>query len=134
MYWLGKRRSYSVKIARPTTPAYNSAAMQKDVPLKTADLKIPEACGSMVELRQAIDAVDARLVALLAVRQAYIERAAELKTGRDQVRDPERIEEVVAKVIAEGRKAGLSAEIAEPVWRTLIEASIRHEFEAFDKR
>ena len=134
MYWLGKRRSYSVKIARPTTPAYNSAAMQKDVPLKTADLKNPGACGSMAELRQAIDTLDARLVALLAMRQAYIERAAELKTGRDQVRDPVRIEEVVAKVIAEGRKAGLSAEIAEPVWRTLIEASIRHEFEAFDKR
>ena len=87
----------------------------------------------MEELRKAIDALDARLVALLAVRQAYIERAAQLKTGRDQVRDPERIEEVVGKVIAEGRKAGLSAEIAEPVWRTLIEASIRHEFDAFDK-
>ncbi|MEY4964483.1 MAG: hypothetical protein RL274_66 [Pseudomonadota bacterium] len=88
----------------------------------------------MAQLRVAIDALDARLVALLAVRQAYIERAAHLKTGRDQVRDPERIEDVVAKVIAEGKKAGLSAEIAEPVWRTLIEASIKHEFDAFDKR
>jgi isochorismate pyruvate lyase len=88
----------------------------------------------MNELRAAIDTLDARLVALLAVRQAYIERAAQLKTGRDQVRDPERIEEVVGKVIAEGRKAGLSAEIAEPVWRTLIEASIRHEFDVFDRR
>jgi isochorismate pyruvate lyase len=87
----------------------------------------------MNELRAAIDTLDTRLVALLAIRQAYIERAAELKTGRDQVRDPERIEDVVAKVIAEGRKAGLSADIAEPVWRTLIEASIRHEFDAFDK-
>jgi isochorismate pyruvate lyase len=73
-------------------------------------------------------------VALLAVRQAYIVRAAQLKSGRDQVRDPERIEEVVAKVVAEGRKAGLSAQIAEPVWRTLIEASIHHEFDAFDKK
>jgi isochorismate pyruvate lyase len=88
----------------------------------------------MTELRDAIDSLDARLVALLAVRQAYIERAAQLKTGRDQVRDPERIEEVVARVIAEGRKAGLSAEIAEPVWRTLIEASIAHEFEKFDAK
>jgi isochorismate pyruvate lyase len=103
--------------------------MQNDAPLKT-----PQACGSMNELRAAIDTLDARLVALLAVRQAYIERAAELKTGRDQVRDPDRIEEVVGKVIAAGRKAGLSADIAEPVWRTLIEASIRHEFEAFDRR
>jgi isochorismate pyruvate lyase len=102
--------------------------MQNDAPLK-----MPQACGSVNELRAAIDTLDARLVALLAVRQAYIERAAQLKTGRDQVRDPDRIEEVVGKVIAEGRKAGLSADIAEPVWRTLIEASIRHEFDAFDK-
>lgn len=106
--------------------------MQNDAP--KSDLLMPaENCGSMTELRQAIDVLDARLVALLAVRQAYIERAAQLKTGRDQVRDPERIEDVVTKVIAEGRKAGLSPDIAEPVWRTLIEASIRHEFVAFDK-
>ena len=103
--------------------------MQNDAPLK-----MPDACASMRELREAIDTLDSRLVALLAVRQAYIERAAQLKTGRDQVRDVERIEEVVAKVIAEGRRSGLSAEIAEPVWRTLIEASIRHEFDAFDRR
>ena len=95
--------------------------MQNDAPLKMTK---PEACGSMEELRVAIDTLDVRLVALLAVRQAYIERAAQLKTARDQVRDSQRIEEVVAKVIAEGRKAGLSAEIAEAVWRSLIEASI----------
>jgi isochorismate pyruvate lyase len=94
----------------------------------------PGACGSMNELRQAIDALDAQLVALLVVRQTYIERAAQLKTSRDQVRDPARIESVVAKVIAEGRRAGLSAEIAEPVWRTLIEACIRHELYAFDRK
>ena len=103
--------------------------MQNDAPLK-----MPDACASMNELREAIDTLDSRLVALLAVRQAYIERAAQLKTGRDQVRDAERIEEVVAKVIAEGKRSGLSADIAEPVWRTLIEASIKHEFEAFDRR
>ena len=103
--------------------------MQNDVSLKS-----PESCGSMAELRLAIDTLYARLVALLAVRQAYIERAAALKTGRDQVRDPERIEDVVAKVIAEARNAGLSTDIAEPVWRSLIEASIRHEFETFDKK
>ena len=112
----------------PTIPAYNSAAMQNDTPLK-----MPENCASMAELRAAIDLLDARLVALLAVRQAYIERAAQLKTHRGQVRDAERIEDVVAKVIAEGQRAGLSAEIAEPVWRTLIERCIAHEFDRFDE-
>lgn len=107
--------------------------MQNDATV-TDTPKPAQSCASMAELRVAIDALDARLVALLAVRQAYIERAAQLKTGRDQVRDPARIEDVVAKVIAEGQKAGLSADIAEPVWRTLIEASIAHEFEAFDQK
>jgi isochorismate pyruvate lyase len=103
--------------------------MQNDTPLKP-----PGDCASMAELRVVIDALDARLVTLLALRQTYIERAAVLKTGRDQVRDPERIEDVVAKVVAAGKKAGLSPDIAETVWRTLIEASIAHEFAAFDEK
>ena len=103
--------------------------MQNDAPLK-----MPDACASLAELREAIDTLDTRLVALLTVRQAYIERAARLKTAREQVRDAARVEEVVAKVIAEGKRTGLSANIAEPVWRTLIEASIAHEFDVFDKR
>src|SRR5580693_7999972 len=97
-------------------------------------IRPPQDCGSMAELRTPIDILDEALVALLARRQAYIERAAVLKTGREQVRDPERIEDVVAKVVAAGKKAGLSPDIAEAVWRALIEASIAHEFEAFDKR
>ena len=103
--------------------------MQNDAPLK-----MPDACASLAELREAIDTRDTRLVALLTVRQAYIERAARLKTAREQVRDAARVEDVVAKVIAEGKRTGLSANIAEPVWRTLIEASIAHEFDVFDKR
>jgi isochorismate pyruvate lyase len=94
----------------------------------------PENCASMAELRVAIDALDERLVALLARRQLYIERAAVLKRDRGAVRDEPRIEEVVAKVLAAAKKAGLSGAIAEPVWRTLIEQSIRHELQAFDEK
>lgn len=106
--------------------------MQYDVPALSA----PPAgdCADMTELRAAIDALDRRLVALLAVRQTYMERAAILKPRRDQVRDDARVEEVVAHVLAEARRAGLSAAIAEPVWRTLIERSIAHELAAFDRK
>ena len=97
-------------------------------------IKAPENCDSMDELRLAIDALDQKLVTLLARRQTYVERAAELKSGREQVRDPARIEEVVRKVIAAAKVAGLDPAIAEPVWRMLIEASIAHEYEAFDRK
>ncbi|HWC63007.1 MAG TPA: chorismate mutase [Rhizomicrobium sp.] len=97
-------------------------------------IKDPQGCGSMAELRAAIDDLDQKLVRLLARRQLYIERAAVLKQDRNAVRDQARVEEVVAKVLAAAKEAGLSASIAEPVWRTLIEQSIRHELAAFDEK
>ena len=97
-------------------------------------IKTPENCASMAELRTAIDALDRELVSLLARRQLYIERAAVLKHERGSVRDEARVEEVVAKVLAAAMHAGLSPTIAEPVWRTLIEQSIAHELQAFDKK
>jgi isochorismate pyruvate lyase len=103
--------------------------MQNDISLKR-----PEDCADMGVLRGAIDALDARLVRLLALRQAYIERAAVLKTSRATIRDEARIEEVVTKVLAEAKAAGLSPAIAEAVWRVLIERSITHEFLQFDAK
>jgi len=103
--------------------------MQNDI-----SLKAPEDCADMARLRDAIDALDARLVRLLALRQAYIERAAVLKTDRGTVRDEARIEDVVTKVMAEARAAGLSPAIAESVWRVLIERSIAHELAKFDAK
>ena len=88
----------------------------------------------MAALRVAIDALDAKLVRLLALRQAYIERAAVLKKDRATIRDEARIEDVVQKVLAEARAAGLSPAIAESVWRVLIERSIAHEFVKFDAK
>jgi isochorismate pyruvate lyase len=94
----------------------------------------PHACADMVSLRAQIDRLDRALVALMAERQGYIERAAQIKTDRGVVHDDARIEDVVAKVLAEAKRAGLSAAIAEPVWRTMIARCIAHEFEMFDAK
>ena len=98
------------------------------------DIAPPEACHSMTELRAAIDALDTRLVAMLALRQTYVERAAVLKSDRGTVRDTPRVEQVVRNVVAEAARVGLSPDIAEAVWRSLIEASIAHEYKAFDTK
>ena len=92
----------------------------------------PAGCRTMAELRTQIDRLDRVLVRLLAERQGYIERAAEIKADRAAVRDEARIADVVAKVLEEAEKAGLAHQIAEPVWRILIERSIAHEFSVFD--
>lgn len=86
----------------------------------------------MAEVRVGVDALDRALVTLLAERQRYMDAAARIKIDRAAVRDPARIEDVVAKVKAEARRAGLSEAIAEPVWRTLIDRCIAYEFEVWD--
>jgi len=104
----------------------------------SADVKIdartpPEACATMAEVRQGVDALDRALVVLLAERQRYMDAAARIKSDRSVVHDDARIEDVVAKVLAAAGPAGLSADIAEPVWRTLIDRCIAHEFGVFDR-
>ncbi|WP_417231741.1 chorismate mutase [Brevundimonas sp.] len=93
----------------------------------------PEACASMAEVRQGVDALDRAIVTLLAERQRYMGAAARIKPSRDVVHDDARIEDVVAKVLASARQAGLSPDIAEPVWRTLIDRCIAHELDVWDR-
>ena len=92
----------------------------------------PEACLTMAEVRHGVDALDRALVQLLAERQRYMDAAARIKPSRDKVFDEARIEEVVERVKATATKAGLSHDIAEPVWRTLIDRCIAHEYASFD--
>lgn len=92
----------------------------------------PGDCTTMSEVRQGVDALDRLLVAVLAERQRYMDAAARIKSDRSAVRDNARIEDVVAKVKAAARNAGLSEAIAEPVWRTLIERCIAHELGVWD--
>ena len=94
----------------------------------------PERCSTMPELRDQIDRLDRALVKLLSERQRYIERAAEIKSDRAAVRDEARIADVIGKVLDEAGRAGLNAEIAEPVWRVLMDCSIAYEFKRFDEK
>ena len=96
--------------------------------------RAPVPCPEMTDIRAQIDALDEKLVQLLAERQKLIEAAGQAKPRRDQVRDDARIEEVVGLVLETAKKEGLATEIAEPVWRQLIESSIAHEYRVFDKR
>jgi len=89
-------------------------------------------CETMADVRKEVDRIDRELVTLLTQRQAMMAQAGRIKPNRNQVRDEARIEQVVSNVLAEAEKAGLSAAIAEPVWRLLIEKSIEYEFGVFD--
>jgi len=93
-----------------------------------------ETAETMADVRAEIDRLDRELVTLLVERQSFMDAAARIKGHRGAVLDRPRIEDVVSKVLAEAEKQGLSAAIAEPVWRTLIDRCIAYEFRSFDQR
>lgn len=81
----------------------------------------------LAELRREVDGLDRALVALLARRQRIVEAVARLKRDPARVRDPERVEAVMANVLTAAVTAGLSRGIAEPVWRVLLDRCADHE-------
>jgi len=90
-------------------------------------------CADMQEVRAAIDAIDKRMVALIAERLYYIDEAARIKSDRNTVRDEARIADVLAKTRAEALRLGCDPEVVVAAYKALVEASIAHEFVAFDR-
>ena len=90
-------------------------------------------CTNMAEVRTEIDALDRAIVALLADRLHYIDEAARLKQRRDLVRDEARIQDVLSKVEAEAKRLGADSKVVTKAYAALVEASIEHELEEFDR-
>lgn len=79
------------------------------------------------EVRDRIDHIDRELVKLIAQRAACVKAAAAFKTDSHAVREPARVEQVIAKVRARAAEEGLSADIIEEVYRSMIAAFIDYE-------
>jgi isochorismate pyruvate lyase len=85
------------------------------------------ACRSMAEVRSHIDALDSRIVPLLAERSGYVAQAARIKQHADQVHDQDRIDFIVSRVKAMARGLDAPEAVVEATYRALIAASIEFE-------
>jgi isochorismate pyruvate lyase len=92
----------------------------------------PDECSTMPQVRRGVDALDDRIVALLAERFRYMAAAARIKLSRDSVRDEARKAEVLARVDSHARGAGAPADAIAAVYERLIEESIAYELGRFD--
>ncbi|RDW12936.1 chorismate mutase [Paracoccus thiocyanatus] len=83
---------------------------------------------AMPELRARIDALDARLVALLAERSALIDEAAQIKLRENlPARIDGRVEEVAANARRLACRHRLDPDLAESLWRLMVEHFIAQE-------
>ncbi len=88
----------------------------------------PQDCETMQDLRVQIDMLDRQLIEMLVTRAKYIDRASQLKPGEGlPARIPDRVEEVVQRVRASSDQLGMDPDLAEKLWRILIDWSIARE-------
>lgn len=88
----------------------------------------------MDQVREEIDRLDAALVALVAERFGYVERAWEIKLAeRAEANVPWRNQQVIDKVRARAAEQGVSADLVEALWRQMIGWFIQYEEEKLRK-
>ena len=78
------------------------------------------------DIRSDIDNIDRQLLRLLAQRQILVEKVGRLKPKGDKsaVRANDRVAQVIANRRKEALELGLSPDVAESVWRSMIQAFI----------
>ena len=93
----------------------------------------PADCSTMTEVRAGVDALDRQLVALIARRFGYMDAAARIKPDREAVRDEWRKADVLAKVDSAAAELGVDRKLMARIYEDLIETSIAHEMDEFDR-
>jgi isochorismate pyruvate lyase len=97
------------------------------------EIRDPADCTTMTEVRAGVDDVDRQLVALLSRRFGYMDAAARIKPDRSAVRDEWRKADVLAKVDAAAAELGVDRLLVARLYEDLIETSIAHELDVFDR-
>jgi isochorismate pyruvate lyase len=97
----------------------------------TKEIRPAEACTSMAEVRDAIDWLDRKIIALLGERFGYLEAAARIKQDVRAIRDEPRIAEVLDNVRRLAAEEGVPPDVAAELYRLLVEASVDYELTKF---
>ncbi|AWN18479.1 chorismate mutase [Streptococcus sobrinus] len=81
---------------------------------------------TLAEVRQEIDLLDQKMIRLLAERQKLVEAAGRLKPRQDAaaVAAPDRVAQIIRERRNQAAEVNLSPDLAEAVWRSMIEAFI----------
>ena len=96
-------------------------------------VKQPGQCADMTDVRMGVDAVDAALMSLLAVRLGYMRAAARIPEEKGAVRDEARKAEVIDNALNMARGMGVPDALVAELWDRLIEGSIAYEMDEWER-
>ncbi|MET8251149.1 chorismate mutase [Micromonospora sp. NPDC005197] len=88
----------------------------------------------IAELRVAIDALDQRIIALLAERTRVVQELTAHKTDEATVRSPDRVRQVLGRVHDLAAQHGMPPEVAVGTYRALIDELTRMQLDMLAAR
>lgn len=97
-------------------------------------VKKPDACESIVEIRDALDKIDLEIIRLFAQRHNYVKEIVKFKSGDEGIIASERKEEVLKLRKAWAEENGLDPGLMEDVFSLLIEKNIQIQFDIYNKK
>ncbi len=93
-------------------------------------MKEPKSCNTIEEVRNEIDSIDRKIMELLADRQEYVHEVVRFKTEDEESVIAESRQNQLYKQRREwAKELGLSPDMIEEVYRSMIRHNIQREFE-----
>ena len=83
------------------------------------------------KIRHEIDRIDSDIIELLSKRSSLVSEAGKTKKDTHEVRDKDRVDKVIMKIKLKAEKAGLDPNIAESIYRNIINCFIQKELKEF---
>ena len=88
-------------------------------------------CNSLQEAREEIDKVDAKIVELIATRNAYIKQIAYFKNSIEEVKAPNRVANVISRAREQAISLDLSPNLINDSFVRMIDAMVESEIAEF---
>ncbi len=89
-------------------------------------------CTTLEEAREKIDEVDEEIIKLIAKRNDYIKQIAHFKTSVDEVKEEERINDVISRARQQAIDLGLSPNLINDLYVRMIDAMVESEIAEFN--
>jgi isochorismate pyruvate lyase len=93
------------------------------------NLKVPEACSNLQEIRAEIDQLDQQIITALGERFAYVKAASKFKTSETSVKAPERLQSMLQQRRLWAEEAGLNPDVIEKLYQDLVNHFIDEEMQ-----
>ncbi len=138
MRWRGANDQTRAKPAQSTAARVIRSGKARTLPGESDPpptlVEVPSESDELLRVRAEIDALDERVVALLADRQRLVRQAGMLKRDRDEVRAPARRAAMMAKREAWAREAGVEPAVVAATFTAMVDAFVALELREHAER